>query len=126
MATLKIGTQIDQLWKLKEKKKVAESAVKEISAKIKEKEDSIFDTISKEKLEGAVGKLARCSIRKSTVGNIVDWNQFCKYMSRTKAWDMVQKRIALQAYRARLEDGKKVPGVEAFTKVSLSLTKLKK
>ena len=126
MPKLKIGTKLDRLYKLNLKKSEAEEAVKKINAKITEAEDDILDTIKKEDLEGAEGKLARCSINRSVVGNITDWIAFCKYMSRNKRWDMVQKRIALKAYRDTLESGKKVPGVEKYTKVSLSLTKIKK
>ena len=126
MAALKIGTKIDQLYTLKLKKKDAEAVVKKIQAQITEKENDIIDTVSKEALDGAVGKLAKCTVRKSVVANITNWPDLCKYMSRYKAWDMVQKRVSLTAYRDRLEAGKKIPGVEPFTKISLSLTKVQK
>lgn len=125
MPQLKLGTKIDQLFKLKQKIKVEEEKVKKLKASYKEKEDELMNSVDKESLNGAAGKLAKVSIKKSVVANITDWPTFCKYMSRNKAWDMVQKRISSPAYRARLEDKKKVPGLEPFTKVSLSMTKIK-
>lgn len=125
MAELKIGTKIDRLFKLREKRKVVKKELEDIKAKEKELSDDIMKSLPKDKIEGAAGKLAKCSISKKKVPAVKDWPKFWKYILRNKATDMLQKRVSQAAWEERVEKGKKVPGVESFTVVSLSLTKKK-
>lgn len=120
----KIGTKVDRLFKLKEEKKKAETSVKKISEKINSLEKEIFNSLKEENLEGAMGKVAKISISKSTYPSVENWDKFYKYIQKTGDFDLLQRRPSTQAYRSRLEDGEKIPGVTPFTKISMNLRKL--
>jgi len=66
---------------------------------------------------------ASCSIRFTKVAQVTDWEKFYRYISRNKAFFLLQKRVSDVAYRELLEDrkGRDLPGTEPFTKVGLNL-----
>lgn len=53
-----------------------------------------------------------------------DWEALWKYVYRNKASEFLQRRIADGAIQERWDAGKKIPGVEPFQYVTLSLTKV--
>ena len=73
---------------------------------------------------GAAGKVARVSVVTKDVPQVKDWDAFYKYVSRTKSFDLLQRRLSDAAIKERWENKKQVPGVEAFTVVSVSLNKV--
>ena len=127
---MRIGLQIDRLWKQKEKVKLAQDEVKKmedklakVTAKFVEYEAEIFTEFGDTALEGAIGSLAKVKIIKTQLPTVKDWNKVYKFIHRTKSFDLLQKRMSSVAWRARFEDKKLVPGTECFTKKTLSLTK---
>lgn len=67
--------------------------------------------------------VASCSIRKTTVAQVTDWEKFYRYVSRNKAFFLLQRRVSDAAYRETLEErrGRDIPGTEPFTKIGLNL-----
>ena len=57
------------------------------------------------------------------MAQVQDWEAFYKYVAKEGAFDLLQRRVNDSAYRARLDDQIKVPGVEPFGVVKLSITK---
>lgn len=68
-------------------------------------------------------EVATASIRKTVVAQVTDWEKFYRYISRNKAYFLLQKRVSDVAYREILEDrrNKNIPGTEPFTKIGLNL-----
>lgn len=53
------------------------------------------------------------------------WDSFYAYVAKNKAWDMLQKRISEDAVAERVNNSRaKIPGVEKFNAVTVSLTKV--
>lgn len=117
-----LGAAIDHLFKVREGRREMQKEVDAIKAQENEIENIIFERFGKSDLEGARGKLAQCSIKRSEVANIDDWESFEKYVKKTGELDLFQRRISLEAIRERWAEGRVVPGVAKFTKISLSLT----
>lgn len=117
-----LGAAIDLLFKIREGRRKMQQEVDAVKAQENEIENIIFERFGKSDLEGARGKLAQCSIKRSEVANIDDWEAFEKYVKKTGELDLFQRRISLEAIRERWSDGRAVPGVAKFTKISLSLT----
>lgn len=119
-----IGATIDLLFTLREQRRELEAKIKTI----KEQEDAVdahlMNNFEKAGLDGARGKLAQVSIKRSTVADVQDWDKLYAYISRNKAWDLLQKRASITALRARWDDKKVVPGVEPKEITALSLTKV--
>ena len=89
-------------------------------------EEHVINTFEKSKLEGAKSKTHQLSISRVDVPSPKDWKKIWAHIKKTGETDLVQKRLSSTAVRARWKDNKKVPGVEKFTKIGLSLTKVTK
>ena len=119
----KLGACIDKLYELRESRLEAQRAVDEMSSKETELHKHIIDTFSKADLDGASGKLATCSINKTIVPSVVDWDVLYKFIHKTKSFDLLERRVSRAAYKERLDAEEVVPGVESFGVVKLSLRK---
>ena len=123
---LKIGTLIDRLWKADQEVKAKEAEVKKLKAKRGDIEDEIYARFTKDQINGATGKLAKVSLRRSKSGTITDYDAFEKFVYRNKALELLQTRISNKAWQERVTQrkGKPIPGVSTFERVSISLRKL--
>lgn len=125
-----LGTCVDNLYKLKEeiaeesrRLKKLESKKNKLQVKFKELEDHIFESVTKQKLEGSQGKLARVTVKKSVVPTLKDRKKLLKFIIKEDAPELIGS-ISSPAWRHYLEEGKKVSGVDTFNKLSLSLNKV--
>ena len=116
-----IGSMTDELVKLREKKRSLESQVAEIEAEYAAIEQSLMDRLAEENLDKGTGKLGTVSISESTVGNVTDWDAVHAFIKKTGNFQLFQRRLSDPAFRELLELGKKVPGIETFTKKRLNL-----
>lgn len=120
-----IGGAIDLMFKVRDARKALASkaeAEKQQEALI---EAAIFERFGKSELEGARGKLAQASIKRTDVFNIDDFDAIWEYAKKNDAPDLFRRQLVNEAVRERLAAGKKIPGMSTFTKVGLHLTKRK-
>lgn len=129
---MKIGTQIDKLYKIKESIDEASLALSKTNEaktlarhnkRYKELEAEIMSTFPRNELDGGIGKVAIASINTLTVGQVIDWNQVYKFIKRTNGFDLLNRAFNNKAYRERLDAGKQVPGVKTAHIHKLSLRK---
>jgi len=59
---------------------------------------------------------------KDPVPVVDDWDQFYDWLWETKSWHLLQRRIAVGAFREIIDSGGEVPGLHATDKVDISLT----
>ena len=116
-----VGAVIDQIWATREEKRRLEAQVKETSLKIEELETTLMERLEKEGLEKAAGSKASVSIGTSVVADVQDWDAFWVYILKNKYTHLLQRRVSEPAYRELLDAGKKVPGVQPFTKRKLNI-----
>ena len=121
-----IGSVIDDMWALREKKRKADLVVKGIEEEIAAQEIVVFDRLEKEGLKKADGTKASVSIGEATVASVTDWDALWAYAAKNKYFHLFQKRVSDPAWRELMEKnkGKGVPGTEAFTKRKLNLRSL--
>lgn len=87
-----------------------------------------FKLFENEKLEGARGKLAQVSISRSVVPQVEDpgdWPKVFRWIVKNKDFSVLQKRLAVTHIRELWDDKVNIPGVKPFTKVGLSVRKVK-
>ena len=120
---IKVDTLVDQLCKLRDKKRAAQAVVDDLEKKSREKKQELLSVLEEQGLDKASGKLATVSRRTSQVANVVDWDAFYSFIHRHKHYHLLQRRVSDPAWRELMER-KPVPGTEAFTKVTLGLTSL--
>lgn len=119
------GAAIDFLHKTRLARKQLEAQAELKKAEEDQIEEVIFEKFKKGDLEGARGKLAQASISRSDVPTLDDWDKLAKHVLATGELDLLHRRVAVEAVRARWNDKKSVPGVGVFTRVRLHLTTVK-
>lgn len=116
-----IGADVDALIELRDKKRKLEASIKDIEGQASLIEERLMESMDKNGVDKATGKLGTVSITSNVVANVEDWDLFYPYIAKNKFWHLLQKRVSDPAYRELLEAGKKVPGVQPFTKKKLNL-----
>lgn len=119
-----MGALIDSIWAAREEKRRLEAEIKKIEAVIGEHQTQLMERMEAEGTDKAQGSKASVSISKNVVADVKDWDAFWPYIAKNKFFHLVQRRVSDPAYRELLEAGKNVPGVEPFTKHTLTVRSL--
>lgn len=119
-----MGACADKLFELRNKRLAGQKLVDEVEAEEKALKAYIIENLPKSEAAGITGKLARVTVVTKQVPQVKDWDVFYKYVKKTGAFDMMQKRLSDAAIKERWENGKEVPGVEHFNVVSVSINKV--
>jgi len=118
-----LGATIDKLYALREDRLDHEKRVKKMKEEEQEFRNQILEALANSGLEKASGGLATCGIRRSTVPLVTDWDKFHGWIRENNRFDLIQKRIAVVAWREMYDDGKLIVGTEPVSDVDITLTK---
>lgn len=118
-----MGACADLLYTAREERLKAQKVVDELAKREAAIREHIINNLPKSDT-GASGKLARVSVVTKQVPQVKDWDEFYKHVKKTGQFDLMQRRVSDTAVKERWENGKVVPGVEAFGVVSVSINKL--
>jgi hypothetical protein len=121
-----IGPALDLLHKVREGRKALAAKAEAEKAQEALIEVRILEMFKKGDLEGAAGKQAKASIKRSPVPVIEDFNLTWTWAKKNDAPEIFQRRLSSEACRERWDQGQTIPGVGTFDKVSLHLTPIKK
>ena len=114
----------DLLYKTREKRlKVQKDAVV-LEDQEKQMRAHLIDNLPKSEATGVSGKIANAKIVTKTEPTVEDWDALYKYISRTKSFDMLQRRLSGEAVKERWAAKKVIPGVGTFNVVTVSVTKV--
>lgn len=120
-----LGTCVDRLAtlqaKMDELTEEYKSAVKPLQEEYEALEAHLIDTIPKSNLDGALGKTAMVTIERATYPSVPDWPTFYAYIKKHDAWDLLQKRPAIVAFRDRWANKEVIPGTEMYVDLKLKL-----
>lgn len=119
--TLLKGTTVDKLVGLRNKKRDLEASVKSLEGQIEELQSQLLEEMETAGVDKFSGKLGTVSISTNVVANVEDWDALYPYIAKNKLWHLLQRRVSDPAYRELLDAGKKVPGVQPFSKKRLNL-----
>lgn len=119
-----LGACADKLFTLKAKRLEIQKLVDAVDAEEKALKAYIIENLPKSEASGVAGKLCRVTVVTKEVPQVKDWDAFYKYVKKTGSFDLMQKRLTDAAICERWEAGKKVPGVEVFNAVSISMNKV--
>ncbi len=123
MAEKKIGQLIDELAEIREKRTALNKQSDELGATQAGIEVQLIAALEKQGVESSRGASATATISKQVVPRVVDWDKLYAFMLKHKLPYLLEKRPAASVYREVLStrNGKPIPGVESFEKVSISL-----
>ena len=120
----RIGTCADHLYQLVAERRVLQKMVDVIKAKESTLKEHIIATLPKSNASGVAGKLARVTVVSKDVPQVQDWKKFYDYVSRTKSFELLQRRLNNAAVIERWDNKKTVSGVGTFTTTTVSLNKV--
>ena len=118
-----LGEAIDALYQARAARLAMAKEVKELQVKESAAKAEVLKLLGESGLAKASGKLATAGILKSDIPIITDWDQVYAYITTNQRFDLLQKRIGVQAWRDLWLDKVLVPGTEVGADVDLSLTK---
>lgn len=119
-----LGECADLIYQTRESRLALQKQVAEIEAYEKMLKEHVINNLPKSQLEGAQGKVARVTVVKKQIPQVEDWPAFHEYVRKHKAFELLQRRLSVEAVAERLDAGKILPGVKIFTAVSLSVNKV--
>lgn len=118
-----IGECVDLLYGIRQERLDVAAQIDTLKAREELLRKHVLDTFKQADIDGAKGKKATCSIIPSTVAHIEDYDKFTKWVAKTGAWDMLQRRVNDKAFKDRIEAGERVPGLKRYDFNKLSVTK---
>ena len=119
-----LGMCADLLYQIREKRLEKQKEVDAIETEEKALKEHIIQTLPKSEASGVAGKVARVTVVTKQIPQVKDWDTFYKHIKKTGDFDLLQRRLTDTAIKDRWENGKKIPGVESFNAVTVSLNKL--
>lgn len=119
-----IGACADRLYELKGEMSKLNKLLEEMDKERKTIQEHVINELPKSSATGVSGKAANVRVVTKEVPQVKDWDAFYGYVRKTKRTDLLQRRLSEGAIGELLDSGVKVPGVQNFTAVSISLTKV--
>jgi hypothetical protein len=119
-----IGDCVDRLYKLRALRLQISKQEAQVKAEETALKDHLLKQYGKQKLTGVRGRVAQLTIDKKTYPSVKDWGKCFPWVAKHKRWDLLRKQLNDAAWREMDDAGKTIPGVEAFTDVTFSVTKL--
>lgn len=113
----------DKLYTLREARYKLQAQVTKLEAEEGVLREYLIDNLPKSEASGITGRVARAEIVKKRVPQVKSWPDFYKHILRTKDFSLMQRRLNEGAVKERWDSKKVVPGVVAFTALSVSVTK---
>jgi hypothetical protein len=116
-----IGSNIDEIWKIREQKRAKEAEIKKLDTDIAELEAKLLERMDSEDTTKSAGRSATASITTSVVANVENWDLLWPWIAKNKYFHLVQKRVNDPGIRELWEKHKTVPGVQPFTKRKINI-----
>lgn len=128
MTTMKIPKTLaacaDLYYMKRESRREMQRQVDELEVDEKKLKEHLINNLPKSDASGVAGKLCRVSVVSKLVPQLKDDSLFFPFVKKSGRFDLLQRRLSESAIQELWESGKKVPGVEAFNVVTLSVNKL--
>ena len=115
----------DALFKTRAERLAQQKIVDALKEQESALQNHLIDSLSKGDASGIAGKLCSVQVVVKTIPQVENWPAFYAFIAKTKAFDLLQRRVSDSAVRERWEGGKDVPGVVAFNNPTLSIHQLK-
>jgi hypothetical protein len=119
-----LGACADQLYEVREKRLLLSKQVDEFQAHEVALKEHLIQNLPKSEASGVAGKLCRVTVVSKPIPQVKDWDKFYKFVKKTGAFDLMQRRLSDTAVKERWEAGKEVPGVEHFNALTVSINKV--
>lgn len=116
-----LGTMIEQLAELRDRKRDLNSQIKDIEDEFNELQLRVMSALDTIGCSLTRSGPFTVSITESEVPDVTDWDAFHGYILEEGALYLLDRRASVKAWREMYESGVTVPGTQPFTKRSLNL-----
>ena len=96
---------------------------KELIAEMRSLEMELLVRLDEQGMKKASTDDGTASITETVLPNVTDWDAVYEHIKETGDFYLLQKRPAAAAFRELHDSGEVIPGMEAYTKRSISLRK---
>lgn len=124
LSKLSLGKLADLLYLARADRLKLEKQAEDMKSDESRIKDHIIKTFTKDQITKVAGTIATLSFGKKVVPQVQDWDTLWAYVAKTKSFDLIQKRPSVTACQERWNLRKAIPGVEQFTLIDISCTKL--
>jgi len=114
----------DLLYDLRQERLAADKVAAAKKADEQELMEHIINNLPKDS-GGAVGKHHKIETYNDQKLVVKDWDKLYAYIKKNNKFELLQRRLGETACQELIDDKRKVPGVETFTVVKISLTAAK-
>lgn len=118
---------VDMAYELRQQRLEESKGIKVIQEKESILKHHLIDTLPVGEASGIAGQIARCAVVTKQVATLKDAEALFAWIKKqpgTTGFRVLTRGLSDDAIRELWDAGKQVPGVEPFTTVGLSLTKL--
>lgn len=119
-----LGKMIDELQKLKFRKKQLTDQMAELQLEIDQAETSLMAAMQLQNVTKSTGTLATASISESVVPHVQDWDSFYDFIKRHSYFHLLDRRPNVAGCRELFESKGVIPGVVPFTKRTVRTTSI--
>ena len=120
---MNLGEKIERLYELKKQKTEVNAQLKELDDKYKALEAEIIGALDAVGVDSAKSEHASVTTSTMVVPSLEDWDALSEYILETGQTFLLERRVAVTAFRDLLGAGEAIPGVSPIEKRSLSLRK---
>lgn len=119
-----LAAAADALYETKKQRLAAQNDIKPLAEFETALKEHLIQNLPKSDANGAIGKVAKAQVVKKDIPRVEDEKAFLKFAKKPGNEDLLKIVPNMEAIQARWESKKAVPGVKAFTVVTISSTKL--
>lgn len=120
---LTTGQIVARMVEIRDERRTLSARDKELIDEGKSFEMELLIRLDEQGMEKVSTPAGTASISETILPQVVDWDEFYKYMVENDALYLLQKRPAAAAFREMHESGQPIPGVEPFTQRTIGLRK---
>lgn len=117
------GKIADLRYELNKEVSAAQKVADALKAKRTALDEYIINTLPKSNASGVSGKVGKIKVVSKVIPTVKDYTKFYGFIQKTKRFDLLQRRPNTGPIQELWDEGKKVPGVDKFTKISVSCGK---
>lgn len=121
--TERLDDLIDEMVRIRDQKRVREEQIKELNKQLSDLQSRFIQSAKAAGTEYARGSLGSATIVETVVPQIDDWEAVAEWIKEHDALYLLHRRVSSVAWKELQDMGKTIPGIEPFTKISVSLRK---
>lgn len=121
---MNISELIDEILHVKEQRAELTAQDGDLAKKLRALEKDLMEAMNIAGTTKAASETGHsCKMEKKSYPAIEDWNAFYAYVSDTKSYDLMHKRLSNTAFRDRWAAGEQIPGTKSSEIWEITVTK---